>query len=36
MTRRKHGDNPLQWRRVGGRGLYRVTSMRALLTGDAE
>lgn len=35
MTRRKHGDNPLQWRRLNGRVLYKITSIRALLKGDA-
>jgi hypothetical protein len=33
---RKHADHPLQWRRVNGRVLYKVTSIRALLKGDAK
>jgi hypothetical protein len=32
---RKHADHPLQWRRVNGRVLYKITSIRALLKGDA-
>jgi hypothetical protein len=33
---RKHADHPLQWRRVNGRVLYKITSIRALLKGDAK
>jgi hypothetical protein len=33
---RKHADHPLQWRRVNGRVLYGITSIRALLKGDAK
>ena len=33
---RKHADHPLLWRRVNGRVLYEITSIRALLKGDAK
>jgi hypothetical protein len=33
---RKHADHLLQWRRVNGRVLYKITSIRALLKGDAK
>jgi hypothetical protein len=32
---RKRADHSLQWRRVNGRVLYKITSIRALLKGDA-
>ena len=33
---RKYADHPLKWRRVNGRVLYEITSIRALLKGDAK
>jgi hypothetical protein len=33
---RKYPDHPLKWRRVNGRVLYEITSIRALLKGDAK